>query len=187
MLLRPYRLPDGTQIILRPIRPDDQRLLRAGFARLSPEAAQRRFLAPKPRLTSAELRYLTGVDGRDHVAIVAVKAHDPEFVVGVARFVRNREETAGGPASGSPAGSSGTPGASAEAAIVIGDPWQGMGLGRHMGLVLADLARERGITRFTATMLSDNRAAHRLFAAISQRLETQHHHGLEELVAELTA
>lgn len=170
MLLRPYRLADGTQIVLRPIRADDQRLLRDGFARLSPEAAQRRFLAPKPRLTAAELRYLTDVDGLDHVAIVAVKAHDPRFVVGVARFVRDPEDPE-----------------QAEAAIVVGDRWQGQGLGRHMGLALADLARGRGIVRFTATLLSENLAAHRLFAAISQRLHAEHHHGVEELVAELAA
>lgn len=168
VLLPPYRLADGTQVLLRPIAADDKGRLRDAFARLSPESARLRFLAPKPRLTASELRYLTEVDGEGHVAILALHAHRPGFVVGVGRFVRWPDR----------------PG-DAEVAVVIGDQWQGQGLGRHMGLVLADLARAHGVRRFTASMLSDNHAAQRLLERISQRLQTEHHNGIEELVAEL--
>ncbi len=164
------RLRNGTPVVIRPIRADDKRLLEDGLRNLSQTSIQRRFLSPKPRFTRTELRYLTEVDGDDHVAIVAVLAHDPDFFVGVGRFVRwpDRPDAA-------------------EAAIVIGDPWQGQGLGRHMGLALADLARAHGVRRFTASLLSDNRAAHQLFERISARLHAEHHHGVEELVAELDA
>ena len=167
---RPYRLADGTQVLLRPIRPDDKLGLDAAFARLSPESRRLRFLGPKPRLTTAELRYLTAVDGRDHVALVAVPTHAPAFIMGVGRYVRDAERPD-----------------TAEVAVVVGDPIQGQGLGRHIGLALADVARENGIRRFTATMLSDNRASHALFARISERLHFEHHNGVEELVAELAA
>ena len=170
MLLPPYRLADGSQVLLRPIRADDKRRLELAFGRLSPESARRRFLGPKPRLSSSELRYLTEVDGDDHVAVLAVLAHRPAIIVGVGRFVRwpDRPEAA-------------------EVAVVIGDPWQGQGLGRHMGLALAEVARQHGIRRFTASLLSDNRAAHRLFARISAHLHAEHHDGIEEVVAELAA
>ncbi len=170
MARAPHQLPDGTRVLLRPIRPRDKQALDAAFHRLSPESARLRFLAPKSRLSSTELRYLTEIDGRDHQAIVAVREQEPEHIIGVARFVRLPEDPE-----------------VAEAAIVIGDPWQGQGLGRHMGLALADLARARGIRRFSATLLSDNATAHRLFAAISARLRYEHHDGIEELVAELAA
>jgi len=170
MLLRPYRLADGTQVLLRPIRADDKAILRAAFEHLSPETQRLRFLGPKPRLTSSELRYLTEIDGADHVAVLAVLAHRPRIIAGVGRYVRSTEDPS-----------------AAEVAVVIGDPWQHQGLGRHMGLVLADIARANGIRRFTATMLSDNIPAHRLFARISDRLHYEHHHGVEELVAELAA
>ena len=170
MLLAPYRLPDGTQVVVRPIRPDDKLRLGKAFAALSPETARRRFLAPKSRLTTAELRYLTEIDGTDHVAVMAVMAHRPEIVVGVGRFVRLPEDPE-----------------TADVAIVIGDPWQHQGLGTHLGTILADLARERGVRRFSATLLSDNVAAHSLFARISARLRYRHSHGVEELVAELAA
>jgi RimJ/RimL family protein N-acetyltransferase len=170
VFLSPYTLADGKQVLVRPIEAGDKGVLAKAFARLSPESARLRFLGPKPRLTTAELRYLTEIDGADHVAVVAVMEDRPEVVVGVGRFVR----LAGDPQA-------------AEVAVVVGDPWQGQGLGRHLGLVLADLARERGVQRFTATMLSDNIPAHRLFARISERLATTHHDGVAELVAELAA
>jgi GNAT superfamily N-acetyltransferase len=161
-------LPDGTPIALRFIRPEDKPLLTEGLRRLSPETVHRRFLSPKPRFSSSELRYLTEVDGHDHVAIVALLADAPDTLVGVARFVRNPERPQ-----------------EAEAAIVIADHLQGMGLGRTLGRRLADEARRRGVRRFTATLLGTNVAAHRLFASISKRLTSDTSRGIEELVAEL--
>ena len=157
-----------SSVVIRPIRPADRALLTDGLARLSPESTRRRFLAPKPRFSARELTYLTEVDGRDHVALVAVYADDPTRLAAVGRFVRSLDDPT-----------------SAEAAIVVADELQGQGLGRRMGHALADAARSRGIERFTATLLSDNVAAQRLFASISRRLETTSAGGIRELVAEL--
>ena len=170
MLLSTYRLSDGTQLLIRPIRADDKRLLAKAFARLSPETVHKRFLAPKKGLTSAELKYLTEIDGHNHVALVAVMMNKPWMIVAVGRYVRIVEDPQ-----------------MADVAIVVGDPWQHQGLGRHLGNLLADIARQHGITRFGATLLSDNLAAHRLFEHISERLTSHHSHGVEELVAELAA
>ncbi len=163
-------LPSGHRVFLRHIQPDDKGRLATGLQRLSEQSRHQRFLMPKPRFSSSELRYLTEIDGFDHVAIVAVSAEDPEVFYGVARFVRLREDPE-----------------TAEAAIVVGDPLQGQGLGRELGRRLADEARERGVRRFTATLLGDNVAAQRLFAAISARLQQRVGHGTRELVAELAA
>jgi RimJ/RimL family protein N-acetyltransferase len=157
-------------IVFRHIRPDDKGRLAAGLARLSPESRQKRFLMPKPRFSSAELRYLTEVDGFDHVAIVAVSATDPDVFYAVGRFVRLRDDPQ-----------------TAEVAIVVADALQGQGLGRELGRRLADMARERGVTRFSATLLGDNVAAWRLFASISARLEEHVGGGLREVVGDLAA
>ena len=157
-------------ILFRHIRPDDKGRLAAGLERMSPESRRRRFLMPKPRFSSSELKYLTEIDGFDHVAIVAVSAEDPDVFYGVARFVRWQDDPE-----------------AAEAAIVVADPLQGKGLGRELGRRLADEARERGVKRFTATLLGENVAAHRLFASISDRLHATYDSGLEELVAEIAA
>lgn len=153
-----YRLPTGEQLAIRSIRPDDDASLRAAYERLSPESKYRRFLALKPSLSREDARYLVDVDGRDHVALVAVST--AEGIVGVARFVRLRED----------------PGA-AEFAIVIGDELQRSGLGRALMDALAARARERGVERFVGSMLADNLPAHRLVARVAAAPPSWRHFG----------
>jgi GNAT superfamily N-acetyltransferase len=168
------RLEDGTRVFVRPIRSGDKAALQRFVGDLSPESARSRFFTPKDHLTRAELRYLTDLDGHDHAAVAAF---DPGGIgggatlLGVARYVRDPEAPA-----------------AAEAAITVADAYQGRGLGRLLGLELADVARAEGIQRFTASMLSDNTAALRVFAAISARLETEPVTGpVREIVAQLAA
>ena len=157
-------------ILFRHIRADDKGRLADGLARLSNASQQKRFLMPKPRFSSAELRYLTEIDGFDHVAIVAVSAEDPEVFYAVGRFVRLKDDPS-----------------TAEVAVVVADFLHGRGLGRELGRRLADEARSLGVQRFTATLLRDNLAAHRLMASISARLEERHDGMLDEIVADLAA
>lgn len=166
-----HELPDGTKVYVRPIRPDDKPLLVEGLRRLSPESVYRRFLSPKRDFSATELRYLTEVDGWDHVALVAFHEDEPDKLAAVARLVRLHHDPA-----------------AAEVAITVGDHLQGRGLGKLLALRLADLARERGIRRFEATILGDNRAAHRLMAAMAKRLDVEvPGDGSVSLVAELPA
>jgi RimJ/RimL family protein N-acetyltransferase len=73
-------------------------------------------------------------------------------------------------------------------AIVVGDPWQGRGLGRALALALADAAAASGIRRFTATMLADNEPARRLMLTLAARLhEGPVSGGVREVEAELAA
>jgi RimJ/RimL family protein N-acetyltransferase len=162
------RLQDGTRFEIRPIRSDDKTLLAAGFGRLSDETRQRRFLTAKPRLSERELRYLTEIDGHDHVALVALEREHPTHIAAVGRFVRDLER--------------------AEFAIVVGDAYQGHGLGRALGGMLVDEARAHDIRRFTAITLSDNVAAQKLIASISEHLEYAHDGaGTRALTADLAA
>jgi acetyltransferase len=166
------RLRDGSAVLVRPIRPEDKALLVAGHRRLSEETVRRRFLTAKPRLTSAELRYLTEVDGDDHVALVAVPVDHPDAIVAVGRFVRDRDDPE-----------------IAEFAIVVGDHYQRRGLGTALGRLLAAEAEAHGLKRFTATTLSDNVAVRRLIETISERLvfDRTGGGGVREVVLELAA
>jgi GNAT superfamily N-acetyltransferase len=166
-----HTLPDGTRILIRSIDASDKLRLSVALGRLSERTIRQRFLAAKPRLSAAELRYLTEVDGRDHIALVAVLTDDPESIVAVARCVRfpDRPDTA-------------------EFAIVVGDPLQGRGLGSLLARELATTARAAGIRRFSATMAGENVAVRRLIAHFTRTLEHDHTaHGVREVVVTLAA
>ena len=166
-----FELDGGARVLIRPIEPGDKDRLVTGLSRLSDESIRKRFLAAKPRFSRSELRYLTEVDGVNHIALVAVLADDPGQLVAVARCVRLPDRPA-----------------TAEMAIVVGDPWQGQGLGRELAQRLADAARAAGIRRFAATMLGDNEAARRLMRTFSRRLEEGRvSGGLREVLVELAA
>jgi GNAT superfamily N-acetyltransferase len=142
------RLQTGRKAILRPLAADDRRRLTNAFYRLSEESRYRRFFAPVQELSDESLEYLVDIDHHDHEAIVAL---DPtsEDLIGVARYVRQA------PASDR-----------AEAAVVVADDWQRLGLGRALLERLARRAREEGIRRFTALVQADNRRALDLLAEI---------------------
>ena len=148
------RLDNGVPVLIRPIVPEDKAMLAAGMADLSEQSAYQRFLSPKAMLSTDELRYLTEVDFRDHVAYVAVRPEAPDVVVAVGRWIRLRNDPE-----------------VAEIAFVVSDALQRQGLGTLLAERLADAARERGIRRFVATMLPDNLGAHRLFARVAQERE----------------
>ncbi|MFL5862150.1 MAG: GNAT family N-acetyltransferase [Solirubrobacteraceae bacterium] len=142
-----YALPDGRVIVIRPIRPEDRERLRASHAQLSPLTRYRRFMSPKPYLSIADATYLAEIDGRNHYALVATFApgEGEESIIGVARFVRALDDPR-----------------AAEFAIVVGDDWQGQGIGRELLGRLADAAVTLGVDRFQATMLAENLAIQRL-------------------------
>jgi RimJ/RimL family protein N-acetyltransferase len=157
-------LEGGVDVEIRPIRPDDKALLAEGMRHLSRQSSYQRFLAPKPALSASELRYLTEVDFRDHVAFVAVLREEPDVVVGVGRWVRLRSDPE-----------------VAEIAFVVADDLQRRGVGTALGEALADAARERGVKRFAATMLPGNLAAHRLFAQLAQERSIDRNGSLHEV------
>ena len=163
------RLPNGTPVLIRPIRAEDKRLLEDGLRCLSETSIQRRFLSPKKRFSSSELRYLSEVDGWNHVALVAESSTGR--LLAVARYIRHPEHPE-----------------AAEVAIAVCDDFQRMGLGSLLTEELAQRARMRGVRRFTATMASDNVPAQRLFAKLTGHLERHHAgHGVSELMGDLAA
>ena len=149
---RPVALRDGSKVLIRQVQPADAPLLADGFARLSPQSRQMRFLTRKDQLSAAELRYFTDVDHHDHEALGALDQADGRGV-GVARYVRDAEDPH-----------------AAEIAVTIADDWQGRGLGTELLTRLSGRARSEGICRFTALVADDNRAMAGLLQNMSASL-----------------
>jgi acetyltransferase len=129
--------------VFRPITAEDKERLTRFHGRLSTETRYRRYHGAKGDLTRRELQYLTEVDGREHVAIVA-ELPDGELG-GVARVAADGDGTA-------------------EVAVVVADDCRGMGIGT--GTVRAAVeayAAVRPQDEVLALVQADNRPALRLF------------------------
>lgn len=127
-------------MLIAPLYPDDRHRYLVGFEKVSAESLYTRFLSPVERLTESQLRYLLEVDHRDHEALLAVDEESGD-AVGVGRFVRSPEAAD-----------------TAEAAVIVIDEWQGLGLGKALCRLLAERAREVGVSRFEALLLVENEA-----------------------------
>lgn len=135
-------LENGMRVIVRPAGPGDRDRLREGLAKASPTSRYLRFLRPIEFLTEREIDYLLNLDYDDHFAWGAVAADDPEQPgLGIARYVRDEEDPQ-----------------SAEAAVMVIDEVQGMGIGTLLLRLLAESAQENGIRRFTAYVSAENRS-----------------------------
>lgn len=132
------RLRDGSVVHIREVQSGDAPLLADGFARLSVESRQLRFLTGKSRLSPAELRYFTQIDHHNHEALGAVNPADGRGL-GIARYIRHLDDPQG-----------------AEVAIIVIDEWQRRGLGTELLSRLADRARQEGIHHFTGLVAAEN-------------------------------
>jgi RimJ/RimL family protein N-acetyltransferase len=133
-------LRDGTPVLVRMVDAGDKEALAEGIARLSTRSRYLRFHTGVEQLTDEQLRYLTDVDQRDHVAWVAMtREGDEDIGIGVARFVRLPDEPD-----------------VAEAAITVLDDYQERGLGTLLLGVLAAAATRRGVKTFRSYVLGEN-------------------------------
>jgi GNAT superfamily N-acetyltransferase len=162
---RTVRLADGTPVRLRPIRPSDKAALQGGMARLSPTTRYNRFMGAIRALTPAQLAYLTEVDQVDHIAWIATTRRQG---IGVARCVRDAADPS-----------------VAEAAIVVGDEWQGRGVGRLLVDALRRAALAQGVTRFRGEVRADNRRMLALVTAVHGTIAGPSADGSGTVVVEL--
>ena len=141
-------LTDGGVARLRPIRPGDARLLVEFYDRVSPESKYLRFFAPYPRLTARDVDRFTQVDYVDRVALILTVG---EQMIAVGRYDRSEDDEA-------------------EVAFLVEDAHHGRGIAPLLLEHLAEAARERGITKFVAEVLPQNRAMAHVFAEAGYRV-----------------
>lgn len=143
-----FQLKDGTEAILRPIRPEDEPLEARLFDYLSKETIYFRFFGYIPEVDHEFLSRFTQIDYDREMAIVAeAEVNGQRTIIGVVRIVGDNWHDG------------------AEFAIVIADAWQHQGLGSAMADYIIQIARERGFNRLYASFLKSNTAMNRLFRA----------------------
>ncbi|MCI0546459.1 MAG: GNAT family N-acetyltransferase [Candidatus Rokubacteria bacterium] len=164
-LERAADLRDGRRVRIRPIRPDDEARLGELYDRLGRETAYHRFFTVMKRLPPDWARFLANVDYRRRLALVAEDDRATGPLVAVARYEPTECQD------------------TAEIAFVVQDGWQGQGLGGRLLDELLAAAEARGIHRFRAWVLPDNRRMLDLLARHTEVLERRAEAGVIELVA----
>jgi acetyltransferase len=153
MALHPYpsqlegklTLRDGSTVLVRPIRPEDEALEARFVDGLSAQSRYQRFLNQMAHLPPNLLERFTHIDYDREMALVALAPDSGEFI-GVARYAPN----AGGDSAGFALPNS------AEFALTVADAWQGRGLGHALLEKLCDCARAAGYAALDGIILNDN-------------------------------
>jgi len=126
-----------TRIRIRPIRPDDERLYDAFFARVSQSDLRLRFFAPKPELSHHFLARLTQIDYAREMAFIALDEASGELL-GVSRFMADPDFEQG------------------EYAVMVRTDLKGRGIGWALMQQLIAYARSSGLGSIFGYVLRDN-------------------------------
>ena len=145
--IRPYPLDEvktvtlfeGTEIVVRPIRPEDELAMVAFHASLSERTVYQRYFSVVKLETRTDHDRLSRICFADYDRQMVLVAERGGAIIGVARLVR--------------IASSG----SVEFAIVVADAYQRKGVGRVLTAALLDFARREKVVKVIADILPQNR------------------------------
>lgn len=135
----PWKLRDGTEVILRPIRPEDEPMELEFIRGLSTETSRFRFFQIIKDLPHEALVRFCNIDYDREMAFIAeTRDGDRRKEIGVARLILEPNKKHG------------------EFAVVVADSHQGSGLGMKLVDMLIGVAREKGVERIYGIIMSEN-------------------------------
>jgi acetyltransferase len=154
-LVSEWQMADGTDVTIRPIRPEDAALVKKFVHDLSEESKYFRFMNSVQELTEDMLARLTQLDYSREMALVAVvEENEQEEELGVARFSVNPD------------------GDTCEFALVIADRIAGKGLGQKLMVSLMDAARSKGLKVIEGEVLNNNHRMLKLMGRLGFTVKT---------------
>ena len=143
--VKPWRFEDGREVMIRPIRPEDERLIAAFHTKLSERSIYQRYfhlLSIDQRVAHDRLLKVCFGDYNREIALVA-EFQDPVTrqpeILAVGRLSKSHLEN------------------DAELAVLITDENQGLGLGTELSRRLIEIARSENLDRVTVEVLAGNR------------------------------
>ena len=134
-----WRLSAGTEVLLRPIRPEDEPLERELLSSLSEESMRMRFFRMIKEITHEMLVRFCNIDYDRDIAIVAeIKENEKRRIIGIGRVMREHNLKSG------------------EIGVLVHDDFQGKGLGYKLVEMLIGIAKEKGIEELRGVALTEN-------------------------------
>jgi len=135
-----YKLADGSEIFVRPIRPEDERFYARSLARMDPEDIRLRMFMPVREFSHEFLARMTQIDYAREMAFIALRpdgAGDQESL-GVVRFFADPDYEKG------------------EYAVLVRSDLKGLGLGWILMQHLISYAKSEGLKTLYGSVLAEN-------------------------------
>lgn len=171
MAIHPYpsdlqatlQLRNGTDILVRPVRPEDAELERIFIEGLSQQSRYFRFMHNVKEVSPEMLARFTQIDYHRELALVALVHEQGKWqAIGISRYVLNPD------------------GISCEFAVVVSDQWQRTGIGYKLMELLIEAARAKDLKYMDGIVLKDNVGMRKL--ARSMGFEIREHQQDEDVV-----
>ena len=149
-------LRDWTEIFFRPIKPTDEPALSEMLYSLSEKSVQTRYMAGTMVFPHSDVQQLANIDYRKDIAIVGVvPGVSEEEVVAIAQYFLDPD------------------GQSAEVAFLVQDEWQSKGMGTFLLDYITQIAKLRGVKRFFAKVLPNNKPMLAVFHNSGYKINTE--------------
>jgi acetyltransferase len=134
-----WMLRDGTPVLLRPMKPEDEPLVSDFLSKCSEETIFFRYFKLIKKWTHEMLIRFTQNDYDRELGLMAIgQPPGPEVMMGVSRMAMAADRS------------------SAEFAVIVADPWQGKGLGPKLVERITEVAREQGVKLLHGDVLAQN-------------------------------
>jgi acetyltransferase len=141
-----WKLHDGRTVLLRPIKPEDEPLWLEMFQNFSEESIRYRFFhIIKDTTHEMRIRYCNIDYDREIAIIPELTENGKRKILGVVRVPILPDQKTG------------------EIAVIVADPWQGLGLGSKMVDYMIEICKDKGLETIYGVMLPDNYRAIELF------------------------
>ncbi|MBS1806916.1 MAG: GNAT family N-acetyltransferase [Acidobacteria bacterium] len=161
---REVTVDDGTVLTIRLLRSEERGKVRALLSRCSQESLRYRFLHPIKFLSESDLQHLIQMDGAQRVAFVVTRKNDDEQIIALGQYQALKDRPS-----------------VAEVSFLVEDAMQRKGIGTALLQTMTELARQHGITRFSADVLSDNRLMLSVFRHAGYALSSSTSYGVTHL------
>jgi acetyltransferase len=161
-----WTMRDGSQVIIRPIHPNDEGKMALFHLSLSDQSIYERFfhsLSLYQRVSHERLQKQCDADGHHNIALV-VECPDPNSglpeIIGVGRLTAQKDNK------------------SVDFALIVSDRYQGFGLGTELLARLIQIARREKFHRMSGEILPDNID----MVHVAQKLGFEVHYAPEEQI-----
>jgi len=130
---------DGLELKIRPIKPSDEDMMRRHFYTFSDESKYLRYFTNIRTMPHADMQKYVNIDYKKFMSIVAVlQKGNSERIIAEGRYAEYPQEK------------------THELAFLVDEEFQGKGIGTFLVNYLIKIAKERGLSKLSASVLHEN-------------------------------